>query len=138
MTGQLYHLRTEIFIALKHMFSAEGDAIIFIATLEHGETHDRLVVTQDVNGWIIAELKARKLIDAPESFDVAEEGYAFWAEVLSRVELEWDHAKLMGGNRMRLTFPNAAGEFVPLCDWETPKRFEPTFDREWVLEPQPA
>lgn len=137
MSKQHYRLRSQVFVALKHMFSADGDAFIFTATVQPGEEYDRLVITEDYKG-VLDNITRRGLVTVPEEFSSTEASYEFWDEVLSRVEVEWDHAMLSAGSKIRLSFPDADGSLVQLCDWEIPKRFEPSFDREWILEPQPA
>lgn len=140
MSTHIQKLQTFAFIALEKAFQGKGKSLIFRVTID--ESQERLVITEDLHG-VIDRIREYGLAGPPElaspgAFPTQEDYDAYWREVLSKVEVEWDGTVLNTGSLVSLSFPTDDGTTTPLCKWEYPTRLEFSIEQAWILEPQPV
>jgi hypothetical protein len=123
-------LSTVAFVALNQNFIPGEKSIVFKASVN--EDQSRLVIFEDAHG-VTDLLLEQGLVTPPESCVTVDDGYAFWAAELAKVEVEWDFAELATGSTIRLSFPTGNGQSVVIYDWTKPSRFQLSIERTWVL-----
>lgn len=140
-TGKKY-LRTTMVVGLRRRVDGDATSLIFEAAVVPAYAGEKVVVTEDTAGVLnlVCEVLEREGIplQVPESFATDEDRYAFWRDVLSRVEVVWDHYKYSTGNRVGLDFNMQDGTSLTLFEMDYPRSCQISLERTWILEPQPA